>query len=254
MPFSTLGVLRRALQTLLAHLPAFLLMAVIVFGPVFVVALLVEPGSSSRAWQVGHGDATPPETTRLGGQFVVGMLAFLAQYLLAGALTYGTFQHLRGRRVGVLDTIRAGVRHLLPVVDVAFVTGVMVGIGFVMFVVPGVILACMFFVAVPVAVVERPGVFEALARSGRLTRGHRVPILGVLVATLGLMMAAGVLIPIAFAPLGHALAILIGTVGQLFFGVYAGVCQTIAYHDLRRLDEPDTSAEFLDVFDAPSGG
>ena len=74
------------------------------------------------------------------------------------------------------------------VVDVAFVTGVMVGIGFVLLVVPGLILACMFFVAVPVAVVERPGVFEALARSGRLTRGHRVPILGVLVATFYLAL------------------------------------------------------------------
>jgi len=61
------------------------------------------------------------------------------------------------------------------------VVGVAEVFGFILFIVPGVMMAVAWIVAVPALVVERTGVFGAMSRSAELTRGHRWPIFGLLV-------------------------------------------------------------------------
>jgi hypothetical protein len=75
-----------------------------------------------------------------------------------------------------------------------------VTIGFLLLIVPGLILMVAWSAAVPAKVVEKIGVFEALTRSRDLTRGRRWPIFGLFVLDA---IAAGVLnavILAAFAP------------------------------------------------------
>jgi len=43
--------------------------------------------------------------------------------------------------------------------------------GFLLLVVPGIIVSLMLMVAVPVAIIERPGVMASLKRSAALTKG-----------------------------------------------------------------------------------
>jgi hypothetical protein len=67
----------------------------------------------------------------------------------------------------------------LIVVDLAF--GVLVALGFVAFVVPGILIFVYLGLAAPVVEIEHRGVRAALARSYRLVRGHFWLVLGVLV-------------------------------------------------------------------------
>lgn len=226
------GVMGRSLVVLLANLPAFLFLGLLLFTPVFVGSLIVGPGAPMHAQ---HVDVDPTEAqahSELGGKAVVGMLAFLATWLVAGSLTYGVRQTLQGRRPPVVACVREGLLHLWRGLDAAFVTGLLVGIGFVLFVVPGLWLGALAFVAVPAALLEERPVVDALRRSAALTRGSRVALLVVLLATVVPMVLAGLFVPEWLAPLGRTLALLIAAHVQVVFALLGGTAQSVAYQRL----------------------
>lgn len=105
--------------------------------------------------------------------------AILGQVATAG-ITYGVYQQMRSKSPSLIDCLRVGFSRLLPVLGVVIVTGFAVGLGLVLCCVPGLILATMFAVVVPVTVEERPAVFDALRRSSFLTEGFRWQIFGAL--------------------------------------------------------------------------
>ena len=77
-----------------------------------------------------------------------------------------------------------GLRVVLPLFVLGLLFGVSLLLGFVLLLVPGIILYLMWAVAAPVLVEEGTGVFGAFSRSSYLTKGARWTILG-----LGLIMA-----------------------------------------------------------------
>lgn len=95
-----------------------------------------------------------------------------------------------------------------PLVAVSILFGIGVGIGFVLLIVPGLILLVIWSVVAPVTVLERPGVFAAFGRSRELVRGNGWNVFGVIVlvflAVAVLSIAAG-LIASGLGSVGHAL-------------------------------------------------
>ena len=91
----------------------------------------------------------------------------------------------------------------------------------------------MLFVAVPIAVAERPGIIASLRRSRELTEGNRSRILAVIVVFVAIMLV--VRVATAFGLQFAAVVVgvwgdaLLGLVGTALFAVAA----TVAYHALR---------------------
>jgi len=229
---SAFGVMWRSLLLLLRNLPAFAFLGLLLFTPVFVGSLIVGPGAPMHAQRVALEDVDGVGHTELGGKVVVGILAFLATYLVAGGLAYGVRQNLQGRKVPFGEGVREGLRYLWRSLDTAFVTGLIIGIGFVLFVVPGLWLGCLAFVAVPVALLEERGVVESMRRSAALTRGSRLSLLVVLLATVVPMVLTGFFLPDLLGHLGRTLALLIAAHVQAVFAVLGGIAQNVAYHEL----------------------
>ncbi len=229
---SAFGVMGRSLLILLRNFPVFVFLGLLLFTPVFVGSLIVGPGASIHASRVAVDDVVGAPHTELGGKVVIGILTFLAYYLVAGGVSYGVRQTLQGRHVPLVEGVREGLRRLWLGLDAAFVTGLAVGIGFALLVVPGVWLACLTFVAVPVALLEERGVVESLRRSRDLTRGHRLPVFVVFLATLAPMVLAGFFVPDLLSHLGRTLALLIAAHAQVAFALLGGIAQNVVYHDL----------------------
>lgn len=229
---SAFGVMGRSLLILVRNLPTFAFLGLLLFTPVFVGSLIVGPGAPMHAQHVDADDAAATPHSELGGKIVVGILAFLATYLVAGGLTYGVRQSLQGRSVPFVEGVREGLRYLWRGLDTAFVTGLLVGVGFVLLVVPGLWLGSLVFVAVPTALLEERSVEESLRRSASLTRGNRLSLLVVLLATIVPMVLAGFFIPDLLAHLGRTLSLLIAAHVQVVFAVLGGTAQSVAYHDL----------------------
>lgn len=94
-----------------------------------------------------------------------------------------------------------------PLVAVSILFGIGVAVGFVLLIVPGLILLVMWCVVAPVTVLERPGVFRAFGRSRRIVRGNGWNVFGVIVIVAVIVflvsIAAG-LVAAGLGSFGHA--------------------------------------------------
>jgi uncharacterized membrane protein len=60
------------------------------------------------------------------------------------------------------------VTKLLSLLVAALITGILIGLGFLALIVPGIILYIMFYLVVPTIIIEDIGAFDSLSRSRRL--------------------------------------------------------------------------------------
>jgi len=107
-----------------------------------------------------------------------GLLMAAASAVLQAALVHGTVADLNGRKASFGDCLSTGLKFLLPAIGLAILEAIALVFGFVLFIVPCVMMALAWSVAMPALVVERTGVFGAFGRSAELTRRHRWSILG----------------------------------------------------------------------------
>lgn len=100
-----------------------------------------------------------------------------------------------GRRdSSVQDLIDAAWPVVLPLIGVGILAGIAIGIGFLLLVVPGLILLTIWAVIAPVIVVEHSGVMNSFGRSRELVRGNGWQVFGVIfVVFLISAVVAGVL-------------------------------------------------------------
>jgi ABC-type multidrug transport system fused ATPase/permease subunit len=83
---------------------------------------------------------------------------------------------------------------VLPLIGVGILAGIAIGIGFLLLVIPGLILLTIWAVIAPVIVVERSGVMDSFGRSRELVRGNGWQVFGVIfVVFLISAVVAGIL-------------------------------------------------------------
>jgi hypothetical protein len=112
---------------------------------------------------------------------------------------------------------------LLRLIAVSLLFAIGVGIGFVLLIIPGLILLVMWCLVAPVTVLERPGVFRAFSRSRELVRGNGWPVfsviavvyLTVIVISIAAGIGAGSLGPIGRAVVDWAVTVAVAPVAAL---------------------------------------
>jgi hypothetical protein len=140
-----------------------------------------------------------------------------------------------GRRDhSVGELIRSVEPVFWPLVAVSILAGLGIAIGFVLFIVPGLILMVIWSVVAPVIVLERPPVFAAFGRSRELVRGNGWNVFGVIVVVF-----------LGVAAIGIAAGLLAGSLGSVGRGLVewavtaalapvTALSATVLYFELRR--------------------
>ena len=187
--------------------------------------------------------------------------AILLAMITQGALVRATVAHSEGRKSSLAESAMAGLRVALPLLGLAVLSALGIGLGFLLLIVPAVILYVMWSVAAPALVEERLGPIEALGRSSDLTRGVRWKIFGLLlvilvlywmfsalVAMIGVMSYGGLE---AFTggteamPVGY---LVINAVGGTITSAGWGVILTSLYVELRDWKDGPQTAVLADIF------
>jgi hypothetical protein len=115
-----------------------------------------------------------------GATFFSNLVLMIVSALVQGALTRATVSANEGRRATFGESFSAAARVLLPLVGLSILLGIGIAIGFVLLIVPGIILMLIWAVAVPTLVIERRGIMAAFSRSAELTKGVRLRIFALL--------------------------------------------------------------------------
>ena len=235
-PFQIERVLGATAKTFAANMIPFLFITAVIDGPAIALNLL-----ALRGMRPG----TMPNFALLGPAFLAAMIG---RFLIQGTLTFGVFQHLRGKPVKLGECLAWGVRKMWT----AFLTSVLVGLavvaGFIACIIPGFYVFVIFAVAVPAAVVEGKGALEALSRSRKLTTGHGWPVFGVFVLLYILVGVPSACINLMLADNFMALAIT-SSLYQIFAVTVAAVLACVVYYQLRENEEDLDATELAAVFD-----
>jgi hypothetical protein len=172
----------------------------------------------------------PDHGTRLGLSFVQTITAALVQ----AALTYGTLEDLRGNRPTIGACFQNGWRSGSRLFRGALVYSLLIVLAFVALIVPGVILYLMWWVYVPVIVVEGLGVNASFSRSRALTAGRRWRILGLSLLTVLFLIVGGLVVMLPVQLLGGPFAGQIAvTFVAVLYGAFLSVVTAVGYYALR---------------------
>jgi hypothetical protein len=102
-----------------------------------------------------------------------GLVSLLVAALLQAMLVGATIRYLGGRDPALGKGVGDALRLILPLVALSIVSAVLIGVGFLLLIVPGFIAMTALMVAIAAMVEERRGVFDSMRRSRDLTRGSR---------------------------------------------------------------------------------
>ncbi|HVV87358.1 MAG TPA: hypothetical protein VHE35_30160 [Kofleriaceae bacterium] len=164
--FTISATIEKGLNIWARNIVPFTLLSVLAYAPMIVWAYTLTTGTPDL------------HALRLFAP-ISGAVISVLNVLLSAMLTYGVVMELRGEHAGLLACIGHGLRRFLPALATAIVVMLAVFGATLLLVVPGIIVGCMLYVAVPAAIVERPGVLGALRRSRQLTRGRKVDVFAI---------------------------------------------------------------------------
>lgn len=246
-------VVTRTFSAWRRHVLVFSLMTLVADLPIFLVPLLgggPVAGVTTPSANPFDPAAAPTPTGTFWVAYLVTMLLFVVE---AGAITHGVIQHLAGKPVSLGGMVATGLRRFLPLLAVGLLCYVMVAVGLVLLVVPGVFFATALAVAIPAVVVERPGVLGAIRRSFALTKGKRLTIftagLVLLVVMIGVTLFGSFLLPLLTAPISPMIGTLLGLAVNVVFGTLLWVAPGVIYHDLRVAKEGVATAQLAAIFE-----
>jgi hypothetical protein len=240
-------VLSKSLTILTGNFSKYILFGAVIALP-SLIAGFISGGQLTGAQPVRPDQIFTGAAIFSGFVYVVIWLVVFS--ICQSALIYGAFQDVRGRPFDIGASVQRGLNRFVPVIGAAICASILVGIGFMLLVVPGLILLTMFFVIVPVCVVEGLGPIKSLGRSSALTKGYRWRIFAIyLVPAIIIAIVAWILERIGLAIAGWAGYTLVAYVVTAVGSAYQAIVNIMAYHDLRAVKEGLDIEQLAAVFD-----
>lgn len=184
------------------------------------------------------------------------LLNFVGALALQGVVVRAAVSGFNGRLLSMGEALALALRMALPLLGLVIIMGLGVAVGYILLIVPGVMLSVLWSVAAPSVVIEGRGVFESLQRSRELTRGHRWPIFGLLVIfVLGSWVASAFAMGLGAATGGLSgtpnfwVTVLAGPAVTALSAVVASAGVAALYYELRTVKEGVGPEALAAVFD-----
>jgi len=259
-------VIQRLFGVLGRNFVTFLLLAILLVG--------LPTGIASLLQIIAEGPMLSNPSSPAAGQVnfaafafvpLVWLIAAAANAVLQGAVIHATVSDLSGSRIGFGEALGTGLRNLLPLIGVGLISAICVFFGFLVFIVPGVLLALAWSVATPALIVERTGLLGAFGRSLELTRDNRIQIfaLAIIAIVIGFIvqMAATVVAGVgslaltAAGPNPNSLVgfmgsgAIVGLISQTTTALIGAAGIASVYYELRFVKEGVGAQDLAAVFD-----
>lgn len=217
-PRTTTEILDAAFAVLRADYGTFLLVTLVALAPAVLLHL----------W---WGDVLGVVTMRLADA-LFGTVADAAVIVLAASW-------IEGRATDAGGALRRAARRMPALVAVSIVVNAITIIGYVLLIVPGLLVQANLFASPVALLVEDLGVDAAMSRSSELAQGHLRRLIGALVVTLVVSLvgriALGAVFGAAVGTLGgtEAMGEAAGILGGALLAPFAPIVVTLLYFDLR---------------------
>jgi hypothetical protein len=245
-PLGVDGIISTSVRAFTANIFLMLGLAIALVGGPALFVILVAGGTAEQmtpvvAFMFAMRDYAP---LLIAGAvlMVIGVLVLQAAY------TYIVIQFLANQKVSFEEAARFGLKRIGSVLLIGILSILGIMLGSLLFIVPGIILSIVWYVAIPVFIAEDCGATDSLSRSAALTDGYRWPVFG-LVLVVGLISAViswiSTLVTAAVPMAGIPIEIIINIVTTAF----GAIVPAVTYHRLITIKEGAQSDDVASVFD-----
>ena len=140
------------------------------------------------------------------GLFLGWVVSLIAAFLVQAALVKAV-QDVRDGRVDLNlgETVSAALPYLVTVMAASILAGVGIAIGFVLLIIPGLILLTFWSLIVPSIVIGGESVFGSFSKSWRTVRGYAWHVFGTYVLVFLILIVVDIVLGLILLPL-HSLA------------------------------------------------
>jgi hypothetical protein len=227
----------------------FTVIAIVVQLPILLAQLYLDPNFNPSA--------TAPVAPDMAGTFtylgIIMLISAVVNGLTLAALIYGSFQDLRGQKVGLAECFARALA-VLPIVIVASLAfALLLGLGMALLIVPGIIFYVVFWLYAAAIVVEKKGISAAFTRSRELTQGKRWHIFAIVLILFVIIFGVDFLLGVILgATLGADAAVPIAVGVYLInsvIGAYMAVTIAVTYYYLRADKEGVDIEDIAKLFD-----
>lgn len=197
-------------------------------------------------------------TALFSGSVLLGLVA-LAVGVIAATLYQGMVVSLvRDVQDGTRDSsvgqlIEETWPVVLPLIGAGILAGIGIAIGFVLIIIPGLILLTIWSVIAPVIVVERSGAIDAFGRSRAIVKGNGWQVFGVIIVVYLIITIAGFVLGAIGAGISDTFAMraLFSLIASTLTAPIAALAASTIYFNLVALKGEPTATEPAPASDAP---
>lgn len=151
--------------------------------------------------QAGAAGSLSAVLTAVVGAVVMLLIYFFLVGATQAATIFAVSDLYLGRETSVRSAYRQVGSRVFRVLLVIFLAGLVSGVGFILLIVPGIILMCRMAVSVPVAMLENSGAVPSIERSMQLTKDFAMQIFLIFLLIYALSIAASMVLQMPFTVL-----------------------------------------------------
>ncbi|MGE5746377.1 MAG: hypothetical protein ACM33U_03870 [Solirubrobacterales bacterium] len=161
------------------------------------------------------------------------LIAFAASFLYTGYVVKLVQDVRDGRRDNsVGELFSAAAPYIGTLILNGILAGIAITIGFVLIIIPGLILLTIWAVIAPSIVVEDQGVISAFGRSRELVRGNGWSVFGAIVLAFLIVLAVSLIAGLIGAALGDAGRVILQAIANVLTAPVAALVSSILFFDL----------------------
>jgi hypothetical protein len=204
-----------------------------------------------------------PGPSYLGVWFLLArFVGVVLSYGSGAVIVFAALQTMRNRPVRAAESLKIGLDRLLPIIGVTICTSIPIFLGYLVFIIPGVIINAILFVTIPACIAEELGPLQSMTRSAGLTRGHWIKLFLLLLFPLGIEIVKEFVkllqpsfvdvyrLDLSLLGVGRGTLWFVGfAIWQMISGAFWAITAVVVYHDLRVAKEGVAIGEIAAVLD-----
>jgi len=160
---------------ILITLLSFALILIAIAGVIGVIVV----NSSFALFENGSAPTSEVLFKILGGVAIVLLICSILSVIITIASNYIFARSQNEQTTGVLEALKIGFRRFWPMIGAVIVCAVMVLLGLLLFIIPGIYLLLRLAYVGPIIANEKIGPIDAIKRSFYLTKGNLWEIIGI---------------------------------------------------------------------------
>lgn len=225
-------ILDTALRLITNHFVLFVGLFALMNVPMGLVTDYLTPNLPQPGEEVAADQAVDLVNSGIALVLANVLLLSVLYPIALAATTHAIAEQYRGRDIGFGDALQYATAHLLPLTGTWMLASLIIALGFLALIIPGIYLALSLALLWPIMVVEKAYGMQAIRRSRTLMSGNFARAFGIFFVAflIGAVLGGGAQIVLGQVPLVNVVAV---PLVQSVSAAYATAAQIVLYFDIR---------------------